>query len=198
MKFVIATGNPRKLTEMERILAPLGINAISQKEAGVFLEPEEDGDTFEANALIKAKAVSMATGLPAIADDSGLCVDALDGRPGLYSARYAGENATDEEKIAKLLEEMAEVEDEKRTAYFVSAICCYFSEEDWFCVRGECHGRIARFSSGNGGFGYDPVFTVEGVGKTFADLTGEEKDRYSHRGNSLRALRDALEKRFNG
>lgn len=198
MKFVIATGNPRKLTEMERILSPLGICAVSQKEAGVFVEPEEDGETFEANAFIKAKAVSLAAGLPAIADDSGLCVDALDGRPGLYSARYAGENATDEEKIAKLLDEMNEVEDGHRTAYFVSAICCYFSDEDWFCVRGECHGSIGHSPSGNGGFGYDPVFVVDGIGKTFADLTGDEKDCCSHRGNSLRALRDALKKRFNG
>ncbi len=197
MKFVIATGNPRKLAEIERILSPIGICAVSQKEAGVFVEPEEDGDTFEANALIKAKAVSLAAGLPAIADDSGLCVDALNGRPGLYSARYAGENATDEEKIAKLLDEMKNVEDGKRTAYFVSAICCYFSEDDWFCVRGECHGEIARTPSGNGGFGYDPVFAVTGMGKTFADLTGEEKDACSHRGNSLRALKVALEKRLN-
>ena len=195
MTFVIATGNPRKLEEIRRILAPLGIDAISQKEAGVFLEPEENGTTFEENALIKAKAVSEATGLPAIADDSGLCVNALDGRPGLYSARYAGENATDAEKIAKLLSEMDGVTD--RNAKFVSAICCFFSADDTFCVRGECFGEIALSPSGEGGFGYDPVFTVDGLNKTFASLTGEEKDRVSHRGNSLRALRDALEKRFN-
>ena len=194
MTFVIATGNPHKLAEIRRILTPLGIDAISQKEAGVFLEPEENGTTFEENALIKAKAVSEATGLPAIADDSGLCVDALDGRPGLYSARYAGENATDGEKIAKLLGELDGVSDRK--AKFVSAICCYFSADDHFCVRGECHGTIALAPSGSGGFGYDPVFTVDGLDKTFASLTGEEKDRVSHRGNSLRALQNALNKRF--
>lgn len=194
MKFVIATANPKKLEEISRILLPLNVEAISQKQAGVFLEPEETGDTFEENALIKARAVSLATGLPAIADDSGLCVNALDGRPGVYSARYAGEDATDEEKIAKLLAELEDKTD--RSAYFVSCVCCYFSEDDYFCVRGECHGSISSVPDGNGGFGYDPVFEVKGLNKTYARLTGEEKDACSHRGNALRMLRDKLKERF--
>ena len=192
--FVIATNNPHKLEEIERILSPLGISAISQKQAGVTVDPVEDGNTFEANALIKAREVSKATGMPSVADDSGLCVNALGGRPGIYSARYAGENATDEMKIAKLLEELKNCDD--RSAYFVSAVCCYFSEDDWFCVRGECKGEIALAPGGNGGFGYDPVFKVDGLHKTYAELTGEEKDMCSHRGNALRKLREALVKRF--
>lgn len=192
--FVIATNNPHKLTEIERILSPLGIKAVSQKQAGVLVEPVEDGDTFEVNALIKAREVSKAAGMPAVADDSGLCVNALNGRPGVYSARYAGEDATDEMKIAKLLDELKDAKD--RSAYFVSAVCCYFSEDDYFCVRGVCEGEISTAPSGNSGFGYDPVFTVNGLNRTFAELTGEEKDIYSHRGNSLRKLREELEKRF--
>jgi len=195
MKFVIATGNPKKLAEIKRILEPLGIEAVSQKEAGVCLDPEETGTTFEENALIKAKTVAEATSLPAIADDSGLCVTALDGRPGLYSARYAGEGASDAQKVAKILAEMENKTD--RSAKFVSVICCYFSADDYFFVRGECHGEITVMPSGNGGFGYDPVFFVPTLQKTFADLSGEEKDTVSHRGHSLRALREALEKRFN-
>ena len=129
MKFIIATNNAKKLKELERILKPLGIDAVSAKEAGVNLgEVEETGTTFAENAFIKANAAFTVTGMPAIADDSGLSVDALDGRPGVYSARYCGENATDEEKYTKLLEEMQGVPDEKRTAHFTSAICCILSD----------------------------------------------------------------------
>ena len=194
--YVIATNNQNKLKEIARILAPLGITAISMREAGVHVDPEETGDTFEANAFIKASEVSKACGLPAIADDSGLCVTALDGRPGVYSARYAGENATDEMKIAKILEEMKDVKNGERSAKFVSAICCYFYEKDWFTVRGECCGVIANEPHGNGGFGYDPIFIVDGLMKTFAELSGEEKDKYSHRGKSLNNLFHTLAKRF--
>ena len=131
MKFIIATNNAKKLKELERILKPLGIDAVSAKEAGVNLgEVEETGTTFAENAFIKANAAFKATGMPAIADDSGLSVDALDGRPGVYSARYCGENATDEEKYTKLLEEMRGVPDEKRTAHFTSAICCILSDKE--------------------------------------------------------------------
>ena len=196
IKYVIATNNQNKLREISRILAPLGITAISQKEAGVNVDPEETGDTFEANALIKASEVSKASGLPAIADDSGLCITALGGRPGVYSARYAGEDATDEMKINKVLYELKNVSD--RSAKFVSAICCYYSETDYFTVRGECHGVITNEPHGNGGFGYDPVFMVNGLDKTFAELSGEEKDKYSHRGNSLRLLKAELLSRMKG
>ena len=195
-EFVIATGNPHKLLEIERILSPLGIRAVSQKEAGVSVDPEETGTTFEENALIKAREVSRAAGLPAVADDSGLCVDALNGRPGVYSARYAGEGASDADRIDKLLGEMKDIDEGHRGASFVSAVCCYFSENDWFCVRGECRGSIAFCPAGSDGFGYDPVFIPDKAGKTYAELTGEEKDMCSHRGAALKKLRLELDKRY--
>lgn len=189
--FVLATNNEHKVIEMKRILNPLGIDAITQKEAGIGIDIEETGKTFEENAFLKAQAVSSACGKPAIADDSGLCVDALDGRPGIYSARYA---ETNEERIMKLLNEL---EGEKnRSAKFVSAICCYFSEDDWFCVRGECRGRILLSSKGEGGFGYDPIFSPNGEELSFAEMTAEMKDSFSHRGKSLKALERKLEERF--
>ena len=192
MKIIAATKNKNKLREFGEILK--GFEIISQEEAGIDIDVEETGTTFEENSLLKAQAIYEKSGIPAIADDSGLCVNALDGRPGVYSARYAGEDATDEEKIAKLLAELEDKTD--RSAYFVSCVCCYFSEDDYFCVRGECHGSISSVPDGNGGFGYDPVFEVEGLNKTYARLTGEEKDACSHRGNALRMLRDKLKERF--
>lgn len=195
MKFIIATNNAKKLKELERILKPLGIDAVSAKEAGVNLgEVEETGRTFAENAFIKANAAFKATGMPAIADDSGLSVDALDGRPGVYSARYCGENATDEEKYLKLLEEMQNVPDEKRTAHFTSAICCILSDKEKIEVDGICNGTISHTPNGNGGFGYDPIFDFNG--KSFAELTAEEKDKISHRGIALRKLQAELKKKF--
>ena len=195
MKFIIATNNAKKLKELERILKPLGIAAVSAKEAGVNLgEVEETGTTFAENAFIKANAAFKATGMPAIADDSGLSVDALDGRPGVYSARYCGENATDEEKYTKLLEEMQGVPDEKRTAHFTSAICCILSDKEKIEVDGICNGTISHTPNGNGGFGYDPIFDING--KSFAELTAEEKDKISHRGIALRKLQAELKNRF--
>ena len=188
MKFIIATNNAKKLKELERILKPLAIDAVSAKEAGVNLgEVEETGTTFAENAFIKANAAFKATGMPAIADDSGLSVDALDGRPGVYSARYCGENATDEEKYTKLLEE-------KRTAHFTSAICCILSDKEIIEVDGICNGTISHIPNGNGGFGYDPIFDCNG--KSFAELTAEEKDKISHRGIALRKLQAELKNRF--
>lgn len=191
MKYIIATHNKKKLTELSRILLPLGIEAVIDRDLGITItEVEETGTTFEENAYLKAASACKESGLPAVADDSGLCVDALDGAPGLYSARYAGEGATDEEKIAKLLEALKEVPAEKRTARFVSAICCVFPDGNTLYARGECEGMIAFAPSGEGGFGYDPVFLV---GKTsFAQMTAEEKDAVSHRGQSLRAFSNVL------
>lgn len=193
-KFIIATNNAKKLVELDRILNPLGINAVTARDAGVDLgDVEETGTTFEENAFIKAMSAFEKSGLPSIADDSGLMVDALDGRPGVYTARYGGSGLSDKERYMYLLEELKDVPKEKRTARFVSAICCVLSENEKLTVRGECFGEIAFEPSGEGGFGYDPVFLYEG--KSFALLTPEEKDSVSHRGKALRLLREELLKR---
>ncbi|HIS50678.1 MAG TPA: RdgB/HAM1 family non-canonical purine NTP pyrophosphatase [Candidatus Gallacutalibacter pullistercoris] len=192
MKFVIATHNKHKLQELQRILTPLGIEAITADLS----EVEETGTTFAENACLKAKAACEETGLPAVADDSGLEVDALDGRPGVYSARYAGEEATDAQRIEKLLGELAEVPAEKRTARFVSSICCVFPNGDILRAEGECPGSIAFAPAGEDGFGYDPVFLCGE--KTFAQMTAAEKDAVSHRGKALEkfnlVLKDYLKK----
>ena len=191
MQYIIATHNMKKLKELSRILLPLGIDAVTDRDLGITItEVEETGTTFEENAYLKAASACKESGLPAVADDSGLCVDALDGAPGLYSARYAGEGADDATKIAKLLDALKDVPKEARTARFVSSICCVFPDGNTLTVRGECEGEIAFEPNGNGGFGYDPVFLYHG--KSFADMTSEEKDAVSHRGNSLRAFSKAL------
>ena len=190
-EFIIATNNAHKVVEIERILSPLGITAVTAGERGIDLgDVVEDGDTFAANAYIKAKHAFDLCHSPVIADDSGLCVDALGGRPGIYSARYGGDHSSFEHKIKLLLGELKDVPDEKRTAHFTCAVCCILDENTVIEVEGICEGTIARAPSGEGGFGYDPVFVVDG--KSFASLTAEEKDRHSHRGNALRKLRDAL------
>lgn len=192
MTFIIATNNPKKRIELERILAPLGIEAVTAKQAGVNLDDvEETGMTFEENAFLKAEAACKLSGMPAVADDSGLMVDALDGAPGVYSARYAGEGATDAQKIEKLLYNLKNITQEKRTARFVSAVCCLFPNGKKITVRGECEGTIAFAPMGEGGFGYDPVF-ITSSGKSYAELTAQEKDSISHRGNALRKLAEAL------
>lgn len=205
MDFILATNNMKKQAEMQRILAPLGINVVTAKMLGITLpEVVEDGDTFEANAKIKAESACKITGLPAIADDSGLCVDYLDGYPGIYSARFAnieihgGEcvdnerNADDEDNNNLLLKKLEGVEKEKRTAYYVCAICCIFPDGKEITVRGECHGHIGFERDGNAGFGYDPLFIING--KSFGKYEGEEKDKISHRGKALRLLAKELEK----
>ena len=185
--FVIATHNSGKLKELQRILAPLRIDAVTAQ----LDEVEETGTTFAENAFLKADAACRQTGMPAVADDSGLMVDALNGEPGVYSARYAGEGASDADRIHKLLTNMEHVPQEKRTAKFVSAICCVFPDGRRIDVQGECPGMIAFEPHGNGGFGYDPVFLVNG--KSFAELSASEKDAVSHRGRALRALAEQLE-----
>ncbi|MBQ9414219.1 MAG: XTP/dITP diphosphatase [Clostridia bacterium] len=192
MTYIVATHNAHKLKELSRILLPLGIQAITDREYGCVLpEVEETGTTFEENAYLKAASACKETGLPAIADDSGLCVDALDGAPGVYSARFAGEGASDEEKIEKLLRELRGLPRDHRTARFVSCICCVFPNGETLTVRGTCEGLIADAPHGNGGFGYDPVFLVGE--KTFAELTPAEKDAVSHRGRALRAFSERLQ-----
>ncbi len=190
MNLIIATGNPHKVKEFSRMLAPLGVSAVSAKEAGIDMSGIcENGSTFEENAYIKAKAVCKMSGCVAVADDSGLCVDALGGRPGIYSARYA---PTDKECIDKLLFELEGVPEEKRTARFVSAICCVFPDQRKFTVRGECEGKIAFAPKGDNDFGYDPVFLYGD--KTFGEIDGSEKDAVSHRGKALVKFAEEIKK----
>lgn len=193
MDFILATNNMKKLEEMQRILSPLGIEVKTTAMLGIELpEVEEDGDTFEANAEIKAASACKITGLPAIADDSGLCVDYLDGAPGIFSARFAGEHGNDEKNNDLLLQKLEGVKQEDRTAHYVCAICCIFPDGRKIVVRGECEGLIGFERDGNAGFGYDPLFIVDG--KSFGRYTGEDKDKISHRGKALRALVAELEK----
>ena len=192
---IIATHNQKKLAELERILKPLGFCAQTAEQAGFLLcEVEETGSTFEENAFLKADAAMRQTGFPAVADDSGLEVDALGGAPGIYSARYAGEGATDAQRNEKLLGELAGVPAERRTARFVSAVCCVFPNGEVVRARGECEGSIAFATGGTGGFGYDPLFLVGG--KTYAELSDAEKDAVSHRGRALSALQKTLRERI--
>ncbi|MBQ4129294.1 MAG: RdgB/HAM1 family non-canonical purine NTP pyrophosphatase [Ruminococcus sp.] len=195
MKFLIATNNKKKLDELNRILAPLGVDAVTAKEVGVDLSSvEENGSTFSENAYIKAKAAfDMVEGkYCVVADDSGLCVDALDGRPGVYSARYGGENATDKDKINKLLSELDGVPTEERGANFTCSICAIMSSGDVITSQGICYGEIATSPVGDCGFGYDPIFMVKN--KSFAQLSNDEKDKLSHRGKALRQFKDKLVK----
>lgn len=193
MEFLIATHNLKKREELHRILAPLGITVCLDFEKGVVLnEVEETGADFEENAMLKAVSGCADSLMPCIADDSGLCVDALNGRPGVLSARYHGEETSYAEKMAFLLEELRDVPPEKRTARFVSAVACVFPDGRRFTVRGVCEGSIGYAPKGENGFGYDPVFMVGE--KSFAEFSAEEKDRLSHRGNALRALAAELKK----
>ncbi len=200
MRFIIATHNAHKLIELRRILEPLGIEAVTDTDIGIELpEVEETGTTFAENAYLKAASACEFSGLPAIADDSGIMVDALDGAPGVYSARYAGENGTDAECNEKLLRELKDVPPEKRGAQFVSAICCVFPDGDTVTANGIVRGSIGFEPKGENGFGYDPLFlTVEYPGKTSAEISDAEKDAISHRGKALRAfvpqLQDFLKK----
>lgn len=191
MDFLIATHNMKKRDELQRILSPLGVHVLTADEAGVDLtDVEETGTTFEENALLKARSGCKEGKMPCIADDSGLCVDALDGAPGVYSARFAGEHGNDDKNNEKLLSLLSDVPPEKRTARFVSTVACVFPDGRELVVRGECEGKIGYEKRGENGFGYDPLFYVGE--RTFAEFTPEEKDAVSHRGNALRALVKAL------
>ena len=184
MKLVLATQNPKKLKEMNEILSHLGVEVVSEAELGVRIEVEETGETFTDNARLKATAVMQATGLPAVADDSGLCVDALQGGPGVYSARYGEPGMTQPEKNQMLLRTMQG--QFPRTCHFACHITCCFPNGDQLDAEGICSGTVAFASMGDGGFGFDPIFFVPKLKKTFAQLTAEEKNAISHRGNALR------------
>lgn len=185
---VMATGNAHKVRELSVMFAPYikdKYNLTSMAEAGFSGEIEETGKTFEENAFIKALTVCRATGFITFADDSGLEVDALGGRPGVYSARYGGEDLDYDGKIKLLLSELKDIPDEKRGARFVSVFCCVYPDGKSVSARGECEGMIIREKRGSGNFGYDPVFYYPPFGKTFAEMTMEEKNTVSHRGRAV-------------
>ena len=213
MIFLIATQNKHKKVEFERILAPLGIEIKTAGELGLQSpDVEETGTTFEENALLKARAGCLLAGVPTLADDSGLCVDALDGAPGLYSARWSGDgetNGDDEannDKLLRLLDESG-VPDEQRTAHYVAAVAAVFPDGREFVTRGECYGRIAHERHGSGGFGYDPLFLVSTAGtesneqaaqgefnQTFGEVPPAVKDSQSHRSRGLQNMYDILKR----
>ena len=190
-KFVLATHNPGKLKEMGAILAQFGVEVVSPRDLGLTVDVEETGTTFAENAMLKAKAICAAAKLPAIAADSGLCVDALNGGPGVYSARYGGEGLDDKGRYMLLLNSLRG--QSTRTAHFTCAIACAFPNGDTLTAEGRCDGTIAYAPMGEGGFGYDPVFFVPELKKTFGQLTAEEKSAISHRGRALESFIGKLE-----
>ncbi len=192
MKMVLASKNPHKLTEMTAILSQLGVEVVLESDVGIDVDVEETGETFEENSLLKAKAVMEATGLPAIADDSGLCVTALNGAPGVYSARYGGDDKGGYAHRYELVLEALKGQLD-RSAKFVSVVTACFPGGDVLTARGECPGTIAYAPQGDNGFGYDPVFFVPSMRKTFAQMTSEEKNSISHRGRALEKFKGELE-----
>ena len=193
MKMILASNNAHKMSEMRAILADLGVELLSQREAGCDFEVEETGTTFEENAYLKAIAVTRATGMPAIADDSGLEVDSLNGEPGVYSARYSGSHEhTDAQRNEYLLKMLEGVPLQDRTARFVSSICCTFPNGDVLRARGTMEGKILFAPEGKNGFGYDPLFLADGQTVTNGLLTAEQKNAISHRGKALRMLQEEL------
>ncbi len=190
MKVILASKNQHKLVELSTILSQLGFEIALESEYGLDIDVEETGTTFEENSFLKAQAVMKASGLPVLADDSGLMVDALGGAPGVYSARY-GNKSSDKERTAFLLENMKTVPEEKRTAKFVCVITCLWPDGRKIVARGECPGRIAFQPHGENGFGYDPVFYLPEKDKTYAQLSSDEKNAISHR---ARALQDFCRK----
>ena len=189
MKIVLASHNQGKMKEMQPILAGYGVELVLQSALGMNIEVEETGTTFRENALLKAHAVADATNMPAIADDSGLMVDALNGAPGVYTARYGGEGLSDAELLLSALTGQT-----NRAAHFYSCIACVFPTGETLTAQGVCDGTIAFAPMGADGFGYDPVFFVPSLRKTFAQMTAEEKNSVSHRAKALAAFRNEFEK----
>ena len=195
MKIVAATNNKHKVTELTALFENSDTELVTLREIGFTDEIVEDGATFLENARIKAMAVHKATGLAAIADDSGLCVDALGGEPGIYSARYAsedGENSDAAKNNEKLLSKLDKIPENERTARFVSALCFIDADGTEVSAIGKCEGIITREARGEGGFGYDPLFFFPSFGKTFGELTAEEKNEVSHRANAVKVLKEKL------
>lgn len=193
MKIVLASNNAHKVEEISKILSTLGMEVVPQKELGISIEPDENGQTFEENSYIKAKAIMDACGLPTIADDSGLMVDALNGEPGVHTARFGGENVrTDRERYEYLLRRMEGIPQEQRGAKFVTVITLLFPDGRKVVAQGECPGRILFAAEGANGFGYDPVFYSYDAGNSFALLPPEVKNSLSHRARALKALADKI------
>lgn len=192
MKIIIATHNAHKVIEFKRILEPLGVEVVSQKDAGINVEVIENGKTFAENAKIKAEAVCKKSNCVAIADDSGICIDAFDGAPGIYSARFLGEDTPYTEKNAIILDRLSDVSKEKRGARYVCAICCIFPNGDIISTEGVCEGTMGYEIKGSNGFGYDPIFMVGD--KSMAEISDDEKDKISHRGIALRKFTAELKK----
>ena len=196
MKVVLASKNPHKLVEIDAITRKLGIELILQSELGVDIDVEETGTTFEENSLIKAEAVMKATGLPAMADDSGIAVDALNGAPGVYSARYGGDpSLSDHDRKMLLLKNTEHVPDGSRQAQFVCVITMVTPDGEVIQARGEIHGELTREPRGENGFGYDPIFYYPPAGMTTAEMSSEEKHKVSHRGNALKVFYDMLKEK---
>ena len=193
MKVVLASKNKHKLVEISKITEKFGIELVLQSELGVDIDVEETGTTFEENSFIKAEAVMKATGLPALADDSGIAVDALNGEPGVYSARYGFDDTLDDwGRLELLLKNTEQVPDGQRQAQFVCVITRVTPEGKVIQARGEIHGELTREPRGENGFGYDPIFYYPPFGKITAELSPEEKNRVSHRGNALRMFYDKM------
>ena len=193
MKVVLASKNRHKLEEISAITQRYGFELILQSELGVDIDVEENGSTFEDNSFIKAEAVMKATGMAALADDSGLCVDALNGEPGIYSARYGFDPSLDDlGRMNLLLKNMENIPDGQRQAKFVCVITMVTPDGKTIQARGEVHGEIQRTAAGSSGFGYDPVFYYDPLGKTFAELNAAEKNQVSHRANALKVFNEKL------
>jgi len=188
--FVLATANPGKIKEMRDILSRFGIEAVTRDDLDIKIDVEETGKTFFANAKLKADAICLASNLPAIADDSGLVVDALDGRPGVYSSSFGGENLSAQQRCMFLLNEMNNAE--QRGAKFVCNIICVYPDGKFLTATGECNGTISTEPKGSNGFGYDPVFVPDGYNKTMAELSSKEKNAISHRGKALTEFKALL------
>jgi len=196
MKYVLATANPGKIKELGKILSELGIEFLTRRELGIDIEIDETGSTFLENATLKAEAIAAASGMPAIADDSGLIVDALGGQPGLFTSTYGGEELTDSLRYLYLLDKMESME--QRRAKFVCTIVCSFLDGNHITATGECHGEITTVPRGLDGFGFDPVFLPDGMDRTMAELTIDEKNEISHRGIALREFSGLLKAHMAG
>ena len=195
MELILASNNAGKLREMRQLLSEMGVKVLSQRETGCDFEVEETGSSFEENAFLKASAVTRATGRAAVADDSGLMVDALGGAPGIYSARFSGSHDdSDETRCRYLLQKLEGVSG--RRAKFVCCVCCTFPNGDVLRARGECPGEILKEPRGDGGFGYDPIFQPSGYDKSMAELGTDVKNQIAHRGRAVRKFREELEKYY--
>ena len=192
LKLLLASNNAHKVVEFRRLFERLPLELVTPRDIGLEMDVDETGETFEANARLKAHAFAAASGLPSLADDSGIEVDALDGRPGVYSARYGGEGLDDEGRVQLLLREMDGVPDAKRTARYRVVLVLADPSGDEQATEGRCEGRVGYAPSGANGFGYDPVFFVPAFGKTIAELDPAQKDAISHRGEAARAMADVL------